>query len=144
MVIFKVDESGDVTADGVLVHSSDRDRKQDIESVDPVEILEQVSRLPVHHCRFIDDPSRHIGPMAPDFHTAFCVGADDRHIATIDVDGEAPAAIMGLYERVLKLEAENRRLRLANRRYWANRERGPVKDAPNPRRVAPTPFGESV
>jgi hypothetical protein len=40
---------------------------------------------------------RHIGPVAQDFHAAFNVGADDKHIATVDADGVALAAIQGLH-----------------------------------------------
>ena len=41
--------------------------------------------------------------MAQDFHAAFGLGTDERHIATVDADGVALAAIQGLNE---KLEAE--------------------------------------
>ncbi len=40
--------------------------------------------------------TRHIGPMAQDFAQAFNVGEDSRHIAGIDADGVALAAIQGL------------------------------------------------
>ena len=46
---------------------------------------------------------RHIGPTAQDFHAAFAVGEDDQHIATVDADGVALAAIQGLNQ---KLEEE--------------------------------------
>jgi hypothetical protein len=42
-----------------------------------------------------DSASRHVGPMAQDFHAAFGVGTDDKHIATVDVDVVARAAIQG-------------------------------------------------
>jgi hypothetical protein len=50
---------------------------------------------------------RHIGPMAQDFHAAFKVGADDKHISTIDEGGVALAAIQGLYQ---ELEAKDAQL----------------------------------
>jgi hypothetical protein len=53
--------------------------------------------------------------MAQDFHAAFGLGTDDRHIATVDGDGVALAAIQGLNqkleERTQKLESENAELR---------------------------------
>jgi cell division protein FtsB len=61
--------------------------------------------------------------MAQDFHAAFGLnGADDKHIATVDEDGVALAAIQGLNEKVetssqnaevsiRKLEAENAELK---------------------------------
>ena len=38
--------------------------------------------------------------MAQDFHAAFGVGPDDKHIATVDADGVALAAIQGLNAKV--------------------------------------------
>lgn len=49
---------------------------------------------------------RHIGPMAQDFHAAFEVGEDDEHIATVDADGVALAAIQGLYRLVAEKDAK--------------------------------------
>jgi hypothetical protein len=43
--------------------------------------------------------------MAQDFAAAFGVGEDDTHIATIDAEGVALAAIQGLYEIVQEREA---------------------------------------
>jgi beta-xylosidase len=51
---------------------------------------------------------RHLGPVAQDFHAAFGLGSDDRHIATVDADGVALAAIQGLNRKV---EAENTALK---------------------------------
>lgn len=42
--------------------------------------------------------------MAQDFAAAFSVGADDKHIATVDESGVALAAIKGLYEKLLLAE----------------------------------------
>ena len=43
--------------------------------------------------------------MAQDFSAAFKVGADDKHIATVDADGVALAAIQGLNRVVQDKEA---------------------------------------
>ena len=42
----------------------------------------------------------HMGPMAQDFHAAFGLGTDDKHIATVDADGVALAAIQGLNQKL--------------------------------------------
>jgi hypothetical protein len=119
-VIFDVDESGTVYADGVLVHSSDRNRKEGIVPVDAAEMLDKVLRLPVHHWRYRGQSTPHVGPMAQDFYSTFEVGGDDKHMATSDAAGVALAAIQGLYAvvqeqqilldmqqtRIAKLEAE--------------------------------------
>ena len=46
--------------------------------------------------------------MAQDFHAAFSLGADDKHIATVDADGVALTAIQGLNQ---KMASENARSR---------------------------------
>lgn len=89
--------------------SSDRNLKENFAPVDPTDVLDKVTRLPVSQWNFKQDSSaRHLGPMAQDFHAAFGLGSDDRHIATVDSDGVALAAIQGLNAKV---EAENRALK---------------------------------
>ena len=60
------------------------------------------------------DPSiRHVGPMAQDFHAAFRLGEDDKHISTVDADGIALVAIQALYEIV---KEKNREIELLKAR----------------------------
>jgi hypothetical protein len=94
--------------------------------------------LPIMQWSFKEFPgARHLGPMAQDFHAAFGVGLDDKHIATVDADGVALAAIQGLNEKVevrsqksevsiQKLRAENAALkqRLEQLERVMNRENG--------------------
>ncbi len=44
--------------------------------------------------------------MAQDFHAAFNVGTDDKHIAPIDEGGVAIAAIQGLNQKLEQKDAE--------------------------------------
>jgi len=60
--------------------------------------------------------------MAQDFYAAFGVGPDDRHIATVDADGVALAAIQGLNEKV-----EARSQRSEDRIQMLERENTEVK-----------------
>ncbi|MDB6070183.1 MAG: hypothetical protein JWL81_1354 [Verrucomicrobiales bacterium] len=84
-----------------FVPTSDRNAKENFASVDPLEVLEKVAALPITRWNFKTDTEvAHIGPMAQDFHAAFHVGPDDRHIATVDADGVALAAIQGLNRKV--------------------------------------------
>jgi hypothetical protein len=54
----------------------------------------------------------HIGPMAQDFHAAFGLGGDDKHIAVVDEGGVALAAIQGLNEKVdEQLKAKDARIK---------------------------------
>jgi len=101
--------SGGLRVNGTFVSASDRNQKENFQPVNPREVLEKVATLPLSQWNYKADPtSRHVGPMAQDFHAAFGVGFDDKHIATVDADGVALAAIQGLN---LKLEEQSAALR---------------------------------
>ena len=96
--------SGTLSAQTFLT-TSDRETKQQFTPIDPQSVLAKVAQLPVSEWSFKSDPGvRHLGPMAQDFHAAFGLGPDNRHIATVDADGVALAAIQALYARVVALE----------------------------------------
>jgi trimeric autotransporter adhesin len=108
---------------GVVVSLSDRNLKENFAAASPSEVLNKVTALPISRWNFKGDADTpHVGPMAQDFHAAFGVGTDDKHIATVDADGVALAAIQGLNEkvesgqqkaenRIERLEAENTELK---------------------------------
>jgi hypothetical protein len=104
----QIDTAGNVSARS-FTPTSDRNAKRDFAPVNSRKILEKVTGLPIQTWVFKDDALvPHIGPMAQDFHAAFGVGPDDKHIATVDADGVALAAIQGLDQKV---ESENATLR---------------------------------
>lgn len=106
--------SGGLRVNGTFVSASDRHLKENFKPVDAQEVLKKVVRLPLSEWNYRDDPSsRHVGPMAQDFHAAFGVGPDDKHITTVDADGVALAAIQGLND---KLERQSAALRERDRR----------------------------
>jgi len=127
-----IDDSGNISANwfnGLGVHAtvgctapyfnttSDRNLKEKFTPVNNQEILERVASLPISRWNFkADEQIRHIGPMAQDFYAAFNVGTDDKHIATVDEDGVALAAIQGLNEKLKAKDAQIEALekRLAN------------------------------
>lgn len=93
--------SGGLRVNGTFVSASDRNIKENFQSVDPRQVLEKVVTLPISQWSYKEDPtSQHLGPMAQDFYAAFAVGPDDKHIATVDADGVALAAIQGLNRKV--------------------------------------------
>jgi len=104
-VIFNVDDSGAVSVNGVVVHSSDFYRKEGIVPVNPADVLDRIAALPVAEWSYRGEAARHIGPMAQDFHAAFGLGDTDTGIATVDADGVSLAAIQALYERVREQDA---------------------------------------
>jgi endosialidase-like protein len=79
------------------VDSSDRTLKERFEAVDPRTVLAAVATLPIERWSYKGETIRHLGPMAQDFAAAFGLGADDRHIFTLDAAGVALAAIKGLH-----------------------------------------------
>ncbi|MBI5384186.1 MAG: tail fiber domain-containing protein [Verrucomicrobia bacterium] len=93
---------------GAWATLSDRNAKENIAPVNGRAVLEKLLALPVAtwNYRSQKEAVRHIGPMAQDFHAAFSVGEDDRHITTSDADGVALAAIKGLHEIVREKDAE--------------------------------------
>lgn len=94
----KIDGStGDVSALS-FTPTSDAAAKEAFAPVDGAALLDKVAALPTKKWSFKDDSSgaRHIGPTAQDFKAAFGVGGDDEHIATVDADGVALAAIKAL------------------------------------------------
>jgi hypothetical protein len=92
---------------------SDRNAKTNIVPVDTVDILERLAGIPMATWNYkgVENPIRHIGPMAQDFFAAFKVGMDDKHIGSVDADGVALAAIQGLYRKLKTVEEENAALK---------------------------------
>jgi hypothetical protein len=107
-----IDGSGNVAITGAFSQASDRNAKENLTPIDPQEILEKVASLPLSEWNYRQDPgTRHVGPMAQDFHAAFGVGPDERHITTVDADGVALAAIQGLNRKLEASRRENAELR---------------------------------
>ena len=98
---------GGAKCDGsAWANASDRNLKENFTTVDARAVLAKVAALPVSGWNYKRDAdTRHIGPMAQDFYTAFQVGPDDTHISTVDESGVALAAIQGLNEIVKDKDA---------------------------------------
>ena len=106
-----LDVNGTVTATA-FNPPSDRGLKENFAAVSSADVLEKVCALPITQWNFKSDQATpHLGPMAQDFHAAFGLGTDDKHIATVDADGVALAAIQGLNRKV---DAETAALRAEN------------------------------
>ena len=108
-----------LTVNGTLVSTSDRNAKENFRPVDAREVLEKVAALPITRWNYKQDqPTPHVGPMAQDFHAAFNLGSDDKHISVVDEGGVALAAIQGLNRKLAdlshELEVRNRQLDAEN------------------------------
>jgi hypothetical protein len=108
---------GDVYCAAINI-TSDRNAKERFTPVNAREVLDKVARLPITEWQYkiqskAESEIRHIGPMAQDFHEAFSVGPDGKHISTVDADGVALAAIQGLNDKV-EAQANEKDARIKN------------------------------
>jgi hypothetical protein len=93
----------------VLQITSDRNAKRDFQTVDGKAVLAKLAAMPITTWAYTNAPNiRHLGPVSQDFQAAFGFGDSDKHIATVDADGVALAAIQGLNQ---KLEERDGRIR---------------------------------
>jgi hypothetical protein len=107
----ELDAAGNLEIQGTLTELSDRAAKQDVRALDGARVLERLSAMPVSEWSYKASPERrHVGPMAQDFHAAFGLGADPRHISARDMAGVSLAAIQALATDNDLLEASNRAL----------------------------------
>jgi hypothetical protein len=96
---------------GNWVNASDKNVKENFETLDPTDMLAKIMKLPVTKWNYIlEGPEiKHIGPMAQDFQRIFAVGANDRSISTIDPSG---IALVGIQE--LKKENDELKIKVDN------------------------------
>lgn len=87
---------------------SDRERKENITTLDASEFLNRLDSVKVYEWSYIaqDSSIRHIGPMAQDFYKAFELGDDSTTINSGDFDGVNMLLIKALDEKMDKLEKQ--------------------------------------
>ena len=96
---------------GTWASLSDRNSKDAFVPVNPQTVLASVAALPISRWSYKTEHGvRHLGPMAQDFHAAFNVGEDNRHIADLDESGVALAAIQGLNQKLDEKDKEIQQL----------------------------------
>ena len=108
--------------------TSTRSAKTDVTRADPTAVLEAVEAMPISTWEYKTESgegagTRHIGPMAEDFHGAlpYDLGSSEDHINSLNADGVALGAVKGLARKVNRqketiaaLKAENRDIRAEN------------------------------
>ena len=95
---------------GTWASASDRNLKTEVAQLDDAAVLAKVAALPISRWSYKSERGvRHVGPMAQDFYAAFGVGADDKHITSIDEDGVALAGKPGAARRERAVAAAARR-----------------------------------
>lgn len=109
---FEVRNNGDIAVAGTVVHSSDRNLKQDVTPINPESVLEAIAAMDISTWSYKRSPDvRHLGPMAQDFYAAFQLGNGETTISSVDADGVALAGIKGLYLKLQEKEAQLSELR---------------------------------
>ena len=95
---------------------SDHNLKANFALVDGRTILSKLAGIAIQSWNYKSEGAgvRHIGPMAQDFHAAFAVGTDDKHINTVDEGGVALAAIQELYREDLAKDKQIEDLKASN------------------------------
>lgn len=98
---------GDARIDGALFQLSSRSAKTDFESPQASVLLEKVEQLDLGFWRYKDrdQTARHFGPTAEDFHAAFGLGGNERHISISDMAGIALGATQALQEELRRRDA---------------------------------------
>ncbi len=87
---------------GTWVNTSDRALKTNVAPLDGDALLDGLMTLEISQWSYLAEGDvRHVGPMAQDFFALFGLGEDERHIATVDADGVALAAIKAVNQRLL-------------------------------------------
>jgi hypothetical protein len=105
---FQLTGNGNLTISGTLTENSDFNKKENFSTVDNQEVLARLAEVPITTWNIKEDGEevRHMGPMAQDFYAAFELGEDDVHLAPLDANGVAFAAIQALNEIVEEKDAE--------------------------------------
>jgi hypothetical protein len=107
---FFLDVNGNMTVQGNATAAahltlSDVKAKEDLVELEGAQVLAKLSALPVTEWSFKGDPVRHIGPTAQHFKAAFGLGADDTHIATLDLASVAVVGVKALHKMIAAREA---------------------------------------
>jgi hypothetical protein len=91
---------------GVFNCTSSRTTKENFSEVNGGDVLARLRKVPVSTWNYISEgrQSRHLGPMAEDFYSAFKLGTTDKAIGIQDAVGVSLAAVKALDARTLDLQ----------------------------------------
>ncbi|MGK7294235.1 MAG: tail fiber domain-containing protein [Candidatus Wenzhouxiangella sp. M2_3B_020] len=100
--------NGDIRIKGSYLSGSSRELKQDIDPIESPAILEKLEQLPIYEWSYKRSPSsRHIGPMAEDYHATFGLAGEGTGLAATDLAGLSLASIKALVSEVKTLKEDN-------------------------------------
>ncbi len=120
-----LDSGGGLTILGGLSEGSDVNTKENFSPVEGEEILARLAKIPIATWNFkANSPAaRHMGPTAQDFYAAFGLGRDERHIAPLDTNGVALAAIQALHQMAQEKDGQIAQLQEQNAELEARLEK---------------------
>ncbi|HYF63911.1 MAG TPA: tail fiber domain-containing protein [Herpetosiphonaceae bacterium] len=99
--------NGNIQVEGNVIEYSDVNAKENFSAVDGAAVLDRLMEIPILNWNYKADGAavRHIGPTAQDFYRAFGLGQDNRHIAPLDTNGVALAAVQELHGQAMARDA---------------------------------------
>jgi len=110
--------SGDIRIKGSYISSSSRMNKDNIVKIDERHVLERVAQMPIYEWSYKTSPgSRHIGPMAEEYHEIFGFAGGGKGLAATDMAALALASVKALNTEVQDLKTENAMLRARNEKF---------------------------
>lgn len=116
--------NGNLQIRGTLSEGSSRTYKQDVNILEPQEVLERIAQLKISEWSYIRSPgSRHFGPMAEDFYALFGLGDGPTSLSPRDLAAVALAASQALAESNKKLMENNESLQTENQNLAERLER---------------------
>jgi len=89
-----------------LNFTSDKNKKDRFEAVEPESVLDKVAQLPIMEWSYKGYSQRHIGAMAQDFHALFPLNDRDTSLNESDLHGVELAAIKGLNQKLAEKDAK--------------------------------------
>jgi len=103
---------------------SDRNAKENIVELNPLDYLNKIENLEVFEWNYISQDSsiRHIGPMAQDFYSTFNLGTDSTTINSGDFDGVNLILIQALNMKMVELENQQEKIDTLNQELLFLRE----------------------
>ena len=102
----RLTSSGDLFLKGTLSQGSSRALKENLEPANGDRVLEMLDRLDLYEWSYIDQASRHVGPMAEEFSAVYGLGESRVKIAPSDMAGVALSGVKALRAENVELKRE--------------------------------------
>jgi len=104
------------SASNGLITTSDKEKKENYQPIDKVQLLNSLDSVPVESWNFKDTSPdiRHIGPYSQDFKSVFGYGSSDTHLSAMNMGGVSLGCIQGLYQLYKDLKSDHDETKLSH------------------------------